>query len=480
MMTASERCKARIFGTCSPSVMCRKVIITIARSEATACAVADGPAPVSPGGSWPKRPKTRSSPGWTSSANVCSPNQPRIRLAMVTPSCVAEMKSVGLFFARWIMRAARLPVAASWSMRVEREETRANSVATKKPFAATSSRTTMTPTRRDIADSVAQSMGYVGLPTRSRLPFQPLPGFARRPQAHEPRVRAQSPRPRTLERAVVQSVELDERDAVASGKLGGKRRLARATSAFDVDARRHFAFLRERAELHRAQAADALFDRRVCAEQVAERHALERIDDEQRRDGWIDLQRAHTRGHLELLQCAGQRIRIAVDARARLVRAVLTRARDGEVNDRRGDRRENDHEQGGERVHAIVIVRATEAAEDERPLRHVGEQRDRTGDGRRDARNQDVVVADMPELVRQHTGQLIARQDAHDARRDGDHRVSGVTSGGERAGRRAIDDGHPRLGQARVRRQLLDELVQLRCLFLADLARTGHAQRDVA
>ena len=42
-------------------------------------------------------------------------------------------------------RAARLPCAASWSMRVPREETSANSVATKNPFARISSRTISRP-----------------------------------------------------------------------------------------------------------------------------------------------------------------------------------------------------------------------------------------------------------------------------------------------------------------------------------------------
>src|SRR5690349_9735787 len=59
------------------------------------------------------------------------------------------MKRVGLFLARWISRAARLPVAATWSMRVERDDTSANSVATKKPLAATRQTTTTRPTSGD-------------------------------------------------------------------------------------------------------------------------------------------------------------------------------------------------------------------------------------------------------------------------------------------------------------------------------------------
>src|SRR6266851_2837742 len=86
-----------------------------------------------------------------SSANVFSPIQPRSRLATVTPSWVPEMNRVGLALARWTRRAARLPAAASWSIRVERDDTSANSVATKNPLAATRSRTMKRPVAGDIA-----------------------------------------------------------------------------------------------------------------------------------------------------------------------------------------------------------------------------------------------------------------------------------------------------------------------------------------
>src|SRR6266571_4557947 len=85
-----------------------------------------------------------------SSAKVVWPIQPNSKLATVTPNCVPEMNRVGLALARWTSRAARLPAAASWSIRVERDETSANSVATKKPLAATSSRAINRPVAGDI------------------------------------------------------------------------------------------------------------------------------------------------------------------------------------------------------------------------------------------------------------------------------------------------------------------------------------------
>ena len=65
MMMVSDRCKARIFGTCSPRVMWKNVMPTIARTEAIACAVNAGPPPlISPGTTSANRAKARSRTGW--------------------------------------------------------------------------------------------------------------------------------------------------------------------------------------------------------------------------------------------------------------------------------------------------------------------------------------------------------------------------------------------------------------------------------
>ena len=89
------------------------------------------------------------------------------------------------------------------------------------------------------------------------------------------------------------------------------------------------------------------------------------------------------------------------------------------------------------------------------------------------------MVAYVAQLVAQHPGELIAIEDAQNARRHRDDRVIGVAPSGERIGRRVVDDRHARLGQTRVGRQLLNELMQLGRLFGSHFVRTSHAQRDV-
>ena len=122
-------------------------------------------------------------------------------------------------------------------------------------------------------------------------------------------------------------------------------------------------------------------------------------------------QRAHAGRHLELLERAGERLGIADDARAGIVGAVLARARDRQLNQRGGDRRQDDQQQLAERV-AVAVVAATHAAEDHGPLRGVRQQGDGTSDRGGDARDQNVVVADVAELVGEHALKLVACQDA--------------------------------------------------------------------
>src|ERR1051325_1678867 len=72
---------------------------------------------------------------------VGSPIQPSASDAIVIPSWVAEMKSVGLLIKRNAACARRLPPAARASRRVRRTDTSANSAPTKNPFAPTNNKT---------------------------------------------------------------------------------------------------------------------------------------------------------------------------------------------------------------------------------------------------------------------------------------------------------------------------------------------------
>src|SRR6185295_5883551 len=76
--------------------------------------------------------------GSNMAARVGSPIQPNASEARVMPNCTAEMKTVGLSSRRSADRAFLLPAAARASRRARRTETRANSDATKYPFAETS------------------------------------------------------------------------------------------------------------------------------------------------------------------------------------------------------------------------------------------------------------------------------------------------------------------------------------------------------
>src|SRR5690606_12619112 len=123
-MVPSARWMAIILGTCSPSVMWRKVIrmnavATAALCEAMPCQL--------PGSIEERRSKSRAKAG--------SPGHPSPRLATVIPIWAAEMNRLGSSMARSTARASRFPSAAICSMRVRRAETSANSAATKMPFA---------------------------------------------------------------------------------------------------------------------------------------------------------------------------------------------------------------------------------------------------------------------------------------------------------------------------------------------------------
>ena len=82
-------------------------------------------------------------------AIVGSPTHPRPRLASVMPSCVPEIERSMERTARRASLAFVSPRRIIASMRLRRDETSANSAATKKAFARTSSATTPSRTAMD-------------------------------------------------------------------------------------------------------------------------------------------------------------------------------------------------------------------------------------------------------------------------------------------------------------------------------------------
>ena len=145
----SDWASASRLGASSPNTMSRAVMRMNVIVTAIVCEAAV-PA---------QSPARSCSGGWSRLASAGSPTQPRPRLDMVTPSCVAAM-DVSSFFSEPSSRRARAwPALARCSMRVRRTATKANSVATNSPFVATSASTASRPmmivTSEDTEDPLA-------------------------------------------------------------------------------------------------------------------------------------------------------------------------------------------------------------------------------------------------------------------------------------------------------------------------------------
>ena len=113
---------AKLFGACSPIVMCSAVMISRARMVLSAAAT-------------PWRSAVDSNSGSSSAAIVGSPSAPRASDAIVMPSWQAARYS-----SRWAAcrRASRARDEPSSASRCGRTETSANSAATKNPLISTS------------------------------------------------------------------------------------------------------------------------------------------------------------------------------------------------------------------------------------------------------------------------------------------------------------------------------------------------------
>src|SRR5436189_3626295 len=118
---------------------------------------------------------------------------------------------------------------------------------------------------------------------------------------------------------------------------------------------------------HRAQPPDALLDGGMGAEQAGEPVAAQRVHDpEVRRGGPRGERDAAGRGP-DLLERRRQRARRVGELGAARVRLILARARDGELDERRRERRDDD--QGGEsgRAPTFLPLVAAEPTEERGP-----------------------------------------------------------------------------------------------------------------
>ena len=204
--------------------------------------------------------------------------------------------------------------------------------------------------------------------------------------------------------------------------------------------------------------------------------AFERIDDVERLGRRVDLHRQRLPAPLELLQRLGERLARSEHPRRGRVREVLALPRDGELEQRRRDRGDDDHQQAADRAERVVVVVAAEEAHEEEDVR---DRRDRAGDHRRDRRDEDVAVLDVRELVGEHAANLVAREVLQQPLRDRDRRVLRVPPGRERVRLLGRDHVDARLRDAVELRELGDHVVQVRRLRLGDLLCAGGLDREL-
>ena len=110
----------------------------------------------------------------------------------------------------------------------------------------------------------------------------------------------------------------------------------------------------------------------------------------------------------------GQSVAAAEQFGGTAVGLELARAADRHLDERRGDGREQRHQQHRHRVGAVLVVAA--AAEHAGEHRHLGDVADCRGDGRGHRADEDVAVLHVHQLVGHHALDLVARHRLEQAR----------------------------------------------------------------
>ena len=207
---------------------------------------------------------------------------------------------------------------------------------------------------------------------------------------------------------------------------------------------------------------------------------VERVGEVEVRRGLVRcLERVRVGG--DLLERAGQGVRVAAEKRARGVGQVLALPRDRELDELRRDGREDgeddrhDDEDELQRCRRCPCCCLRLPAAEPRPAHEeVGQQRDQPHEHDGDRHDADVVVADVRHLVRDHAFELGLVELVEQAARGGDGRVLGVAAGSEGVRRAVFDDVDLRHRQAGADAEVLDDAVELRLLLLRHL----HARRS--
>ena len=186
--------------------------------------------------------------------------------------------------------------------------------------------------------------------------------------------------------------------------------------------------------------------------------------------------RRHVHGDLvrEVVQPdegVGQRHGPAQDQGAHPIRLELPLAGDGELNQHRADRSQQDQRQLGERMSTFVVLAAAEHQQ-------VGKVAERPGDARGHGGNEHVPVLDVGQLVGNDALQLGLRHVLEDAGRYRHHRVLGIAAGGKGIGllvRRHRDGRH---GKSGLLAKAVDHGIELRRLLGGHDVRPVHLEHQ--
>src|SRR5215469_2151522 len=153
------------------------------------------------------------------------------------------------------------------------------------------------------------------------------------------------------------------------------------------------------------EALDAFGDRGMGGEQAAEVHSQEWLDDEQMRRRRRGHQGSATGVAIELGEGAGQGIRVPGVVRPGSVGLVLTRSRDGHLDEDSRKGCEYQHEQRAEASPAAIVAAAAKKE------REAGQKSNGPGQRGGDGADKDVAIADVADFVRQHAFQFFVVQE---------------------------------------------------------------------
>ena len=227
--------------------------------------------------------------------------------------------------------------------------------------------------------------------------------------------------------------------------------------------------------IDRPEPVDPWLHRRMRREERRHPRPGERVRDVERCRRGIDRDRDGLDTTLEGLERVRERAPFAEQLRGGRVGEILALPRDGELQDHRRDRRDEDRRQRADDAErAVVLVAAEQPAE----LEEVRDCRDCGADHRGDRRHEDVPVQHVGELVREHAANLLAGEVAHEALGDGHGRVLRAPARRKCVRLLGRDQVQPRHRQAGPLRQILDVGVDLGCGRPLERLSAAHLQRD--